>query len=174
MKQVYEEPWQETERLSAMALQSKKFYVLNYNHGMSKAPIHRGYGRDVLITPDLDFFSDGVHAFGEIKCKAVATYYRIGESWDHGIDRVSYDHYRGIEDASNMTVWLFIRQLDNGMMHYANIRGWLAAYPRFAPQARYGKGGMVYWPIGCFRIVPWLAFVAGDWDDSIIRKERRL
>jgi len=166
--------WQEAERIVQQALMQKGFYCCNVNDEKTRAPMHIGTN-GAIVTPDIDFRGHGISASVEVKRKTSTVIYRKTGEEVTGIDARPYAHYRRFEKESGCTVWLFLLHDNYREVAYAPIRGYLAgdiAYHVDSKTARYGKGGMVYWPYRVFRKVQLEAFVSSDWDDSPLRLYR--
>lgn len=151
------------ESLIAKWLMRRGFSVLPAYEKMSggfKGP--RIYSaRGDLIAPDMLIFRFDDEAdvmWIEAKSKAAFTWYRIGETYQDGIDGRCWTDYQELQTRCPWPVWLLFLHApgrvakDNppGMTPPAGLFG--GDIPRLAKcvdhiSDRYGNGGMVYWTV---------------------------
>jgi hypothetical protein len=148
------------ELLVAQELQRRGWYVnATYDFSGSegdKAPkmmgLHDGY-----VLPDLDVARDSHRKWVEVKAKTQATFTKITNRLEHGINKSHWDSYRKIEEVTGTEAWLAIYEEDTGDVLVQRIRV-LASVdggPRVSQMKKHGRenGLMVYFPRTGFRVL---------------------
>ena len=116
--------------------------------------------KDWYVSGDMLLASpDGLVAFSDAKGKTQSTYFRIGETEEHGIDYDTWMRYMGICEfrglkSAKLVVYELAREMEpfgkeNGKLQPSGV---VLVYDLFNPYRKntttakkYGSGGMVYW-----------------------------
>ncbi len=105
------------ERMVSQELQRRGWYVnATYDFTGSegdKAPKMVGL-RDGYVLPDLDVAKDSHRKWVEVKAKTQATFTKITNRLEHGINKAHWDSYQAIERITGNEVWLAIYEEDTG------------------------------------------------------------
>lgn len=114
-----------------------------------------------LITPDMLVFKGNRVLWIEAKRKTAFAWNRQRGCWVTGIDLRHYSDYCRVEDCSPWPVWLLFlheggQAKDSPADSPAGLFGNSLEYLRHNENHRspkFGSGGMVYWDIGCLRLM---------------------
>lgn len=86
------------------------------DYGDEVAPMLEGDER-MRIMPDFYVCRNGRSVWIEVKAKSDgAVWITKNNRYEHGIDKPNWEHYRKVSDATGAEVWLFIYELDTGLL----------------------------------------------------------
>ncbi len=107
----------------------------------------------------------------EVKWKAKADLTRSTNRLETGVDRVNYDHYTKVQNATGIPCWMiFLHERQNEVLAQSLEK--LDAAKRYTPM--FGKGGMMMFPCSAFiRVCDYDAMVGPSppWNPGAIVRE---
>ena len=80
------------------------------NTDKTDAPMLYRPGGGVVVGPDLLVFAAAGASWIDVKGKAIPTWRRTHQRWEHGIDRACFEDYESVGRYSKLPVWLLIRE----------------------------------------------------------------
>ena len=95
------------------------------------------------MLPDLDACKDGGRRWVEVKTKSTATFTRMTQRLEHGIDRRHYNEYLSVQRITGTPVFIVVYEENTGEILWSSVDD-LEPYKRFSDKM--GRGGMVFWP----------------------------
>jgi hypothetical protein len=138
------------------------------------APMARS-SDEALILPDLQISSRGKTRWVEVKRKTKPAYMRVESCHKHGFCKRQWEHYKRIEQESNVQVWIFIWEVMNRVICYAPIQ--YLAYPQIrkpkpfvqlspSKTTDFCEHGMVFFKRDDFWQIDKDRFLSGNWNDK--------
>lgn len=80
------------------------------NNEATSAPMMMLAKSDIVVAPDLLCFGGEGVVWIDVKGKAVPTWRRTHGRWEHGIDFSLFTEYERVAEATNLPVWLLVRE----------------------------------------------------------------
>lgn len=124
-----------------------------YDLGENKAPMLEGQFTGLRL-PDLQIITTiGKPPFwAECKEKSDCTYTYRTDQYEEGIDHANYRDYCEVQRLSGMPVYLAIAEWKRKRILAQSLAKLGAPRVVSAAVAKYGSGGMVYWPCDAFEV----------------------
>lgn len=125
--------------------------------------------KDFLILPDLQAALRGKIGYCEVKWKTEATFTRITQREEHGVDKRNWDHYYMVQSETGIPVYLFIYERKTGAVLYSLIEH-LSGVSRYT--SKMGKGGMIFFPRASYALWGRVAQLGGHFAVQLDMFER--